>query len=203
MSSMFSWQNFISLCPASFSTPRPNLPVTPRISWLPTFAFQSLIMKRTSFLGVSSKRFVGFYRTVQLELLQLYWLGHRLGLLWYWMVFLGNEQMSFSRFETASKYCISDSFVDYDGCSISSKCYSQIYIIVQPSPPSIARTFFIFPDWNSTATKCNSPFPLPCLLATSFYLPSLSIWLLSLLHINGITRYLSFCDCLFQLITVS
>ena len=24
-------------------------------------------------------------------------------------------------FETASKYCISDSFVDYDGCSISSK----------------------------------------------------------------------------------
>ena len=29
----------ISLCPASFCTPRPNLPVTPIISWLPTFAF--------------------------------------------------------------------------------------------------------------------------------------------------------------------
>ena len=27
-----SWQNSISLCPASFGTPRPNLPVTPGIS---------------------------------------------------------------------------------------------------------------------------------------------------------------------------
>ena len=28
MTSAFSWQNSISLCPASFHTPRPNLPVT-------------------------------------------------------------------------------------------------------------------------------------------------------------------------------
>ena len=28
MSSAFSWQNSISFCPASFCTPRPNLPVT-------------------------------------------------------------------------------------------------------------------------------------------------------------------------------
>ena len=34
------WQNSVSLCPASFSTPRPNLSVTSGISWLPTFAFQ-------------------------------------------------------------------------------------------------------------------------------------------------------------------
>ena len=54
--SAFSWQNIISLCPASFRTPRPNLPVTPGVSWLSTFAFQFPIMKRTSFLGVSSKR---------------------------------------------------------------------------------------------------------------------------------------------------
>ena len=56
MTTAFSCQNSISFCPASFHTPRPNLPVTPRVSWLPTFAFQSPIMKRTSFLGVSSKR---------------------------------------------------------------------------------------------------------------------------------------------------
>ena len=56
MTSAFSWQNSISLCPASFRTPRPNLPVTPGVSWLPTFAFQSPIMKRISFLGVSSRR---------------------------------------------------------------------------------------------------------------------------------------------------
>ena len=48
--------NSISLCPASFYTPRPNLPVTPGVSRLPSFAFQSSIMKRTSFLGVSSRR---------------------------------------------------------------------------------------------------------------------------------------------------
>ena len=36
MTSAFSWQNSISLCPASFCIPRPNLPVTPGVSWLPT-----------------------------------------------------------------------------------------------------------------------------------------------------------------------
>ena len=56
MTSAFSWQNSISLCPASFHIPRPNYPVTPGVSWLPTFAFQSPIMKRTSFLGVTSKK---------------------------------------------------------------------------------------------------------------------------------------------------
>ena len=45
MTSAFSWQNSISLCPASFHIPRPNLPVTSGVSWLPTFAFQSPIMK--------------------------------------------------------------------------------------------------------------------------------------------------------------
>ena len=38
---------------------------------------------------------VGLHRTVQLQFLQHYWLGHRHGLLWYWMVCLGNEQRSF------------------------------------------------------------------------------------------------------------
>ena len=39
-----------------FCTSRPNLPITSDISWVPTFAFQTPIMKRTSFLGVSSRR---------------------------------------------------------------------------------------------------------------------------------------------------
>ena len=62
MASAFSWQNSISLCPASFGTPRSNLPVTPDISLHPTFAFQSPIIKRTSFLGVSSRSSYRFYR---------------------------------------------------------------------------------------------------------------------------------------------
>ena len=32
MTSVFSWQNSVNLCPASFCTPRPNLPVTPGMS---------------------------------------------------------------------------------------------------------------------------------------------------------------------------
>ena len=59
MTSGFSWQNSISLCPASFCTPRANLPLTPGFLWLPTFAFQSPIMKRTSFLDVSSRKSCG------------------------------------------------------------------------------------------------------------------------------------------------
>ena len=98
MTSVFSWQNSISLCPASFCTPRPNLPVTPGISWLPTFAFLSPIMKRTSFLSVSSRSSCRSSRTIQLQLLQHYWLGHGPGLLWYWMICLGNEQRSFCHF---------------------------------------------------------------------------------------------------------
>ena len=52
MTSVFSWQNSISPCPDSFCAPRPNLPVTPGISGLPMFAFQSPMMKRTSFFLV-------------------------------------------------------------------------------------------------------------------------------------------------------
>ena len=121
MTSTFFWQNSISLCPASFCTPRPNLPVTPGVSWLPTFAFHPPIMKRISFEVLILEGLVGLHRTVQLQLLQCYWLEHRLGSPWYWMVCLGNEQRSFVVFEIASKYCISDSFVDHDGYSISSK----------------------------------------------------------------------------------
>ena len=116
MTSAFTWQDSISLCPASFCTPRANLPV----SWLLTFAFQSPIMKRTSLLGVSLKGLVGLHRTFQLQLLQRYWLGHRLGLLWYWMVCLGNEQRSFCCFWDYIQI-LHLRLVDYDGYSISSE----------------------------------------------------------------------------------
>ena len=97
----FLGKTLLSLCPASFCTPRPNLPLTPGVSWLPTFAFQSPIMKRTSVLVLVLKGLVALHRTIQLQLLQHYWLGHVIqviGLLWYWVVCLGNEQRSFCRF---------------------------------------------------------------------------------------------------------
>ena len=41
---------------------------------------------------------VGLHRTIQLQLLQHFWSGHRLGLLWYWMVCHGNKQRLFCHF---------------------------------------------------------------------------------------------------------
>ena len=121
MTSAFSWPNSISLCPASFCTPRTNLPVTPGVSWLPTFAFQSPIMKRTSCCVLVLKGLIDLRKTVQLQLLQHYWLGHRLGLLWYWMVCLGNKQRSFCLFWDCIQVLHFRLFFDYDGYSISSE----------------------------------------------------------------------------------
>ena len=67
------------------------------------------------------KGLVGLHRTVQLQLLQRYWLGHRLDFRDIeWFALEMNRDHSVI-FEIASKYCISDSFVDHDGYSISSK----------------------------------------------------------------------------------
>ena len=64
---------------------------------------------------------IGLHRTIQLQLLQHYPLGNRLGLLWYWMVCLEMNRDHSVIFEIAPKYYISDPFVDYEGYSISSK----------------------------------------------------------------------------------
>ena len=64
---------------------------------------------------------IGLHRTVQLQLLQHYFLGHRLDycdIEWFDLEMNRDHSVIF---EIASKYCISDSFVDHDGYSISSK----------------------------------------------------------------------------------
>ena len=68
MTSAFSWQNSVNLCPALFCNPRPNLPFIPGISLLPTFAFQSPMIKRTSFGLLVLEGLVGLHRTFQLHL---------------------------------------------------------------------------------------------------------------------------------------
>ena len=67
------------------------------------------------------KGFVGLHRTVQLQLLQHYCQAidsdyHDIE----WFALEMNRDHSVI-FEIASKYCILDSFVDYNGYSISSK----------------------------------------------------------------------------------
>ena len=78
------------------------------------------------------KGLVGLHRTVQLQLLQRYWLWR------YWDVDLDYCDIEWFAlemnrdhsvvFETASKYCIPDSFVDHDGYSISSKGFLHIVV---------------------------------------------------------------------------
>ena len=67
------------------------------------------------------KGLIGLHRTVQLQLLSV--TGWSIGLDYCdieWFALETNRDHSVV-FETASKYCISNSFVDYDGYSISSK----------------------------------------------------------------------------------
>ena len=64
------------------------------------------------------KGLVGLHRTIQLQLLQHYW-GIDLDYCDIeWFALETNRDHSVV-FEIASKYCISDSFVDHDGHSIS------------------------------------------------------------------------------------
>ena len=105
----------VSCCPASFCTLRPKLPVIPGITWFPTLAFQFPMMKRTSFfLVLVLGGLVGLHRIIHLQLLQHYWSGHRLGLLWYWMSCFGNELRSFCHFWDCTQVLHSDSFVKPD-----------------------------------------------------------------------------------------
>ena len=63
----------------------------------------------------------GLHRTIQLQLLPCYWLGIDLDYCDVEWFALGTNRDHSVIYEIASKYCISDSFVDHDGYSISSK----------------------------------------------------------------------------------
>ena len=189
MTSAFSWQNSVSLCPASFCSLRPNLLLLQVFLDFLTFAFQGFPggsqdkasasnvgdlgsipgsgrspgegngnplqysrlespMDREAWQATvygfaksqtrlsdftfpyNEKDFWvlvleglgGLHRTVQLQLLWHQWLGHRIGLYrdTEWLGLVTNRDHS-DIFEIAPKYYISDSFIDCDGYSISSK----------------------------------------------------------------------------------
>ena len=81
MTSAFSWQNSVSLRRASFCTERPNLLVTPG-SLIFYFCILVPYDEMDIFWGVLVlEGLVGLHRTIQLQLLQHYWSGHRLELL--------------------------------------------------------------------------------------------------------------------------
>ena len=65
---------------------------------------------------------LGLHRTIHLQLLQHDWLEHMDYCDIEWFALETNRDLSVV-FEIASKYFISDSFVDYEGYSISSKVF--------------------------------------------------------------------------------
>ena len=79
------------------------------------------MMKRISFLGVSSRRSLGLYRTVQLQLLWISGWGIDLNYCDTEWFALETNRDHYVIFEIAPRYHILDSFVYCEGYSISSK----------------------------------------------------------------------------------
>ena len=74
------------------------------------------------------KGLVGLHKTVQLQLLQHYWLGidmDNCDIEWFALEMNRDPSVVF---EIASKYCILDSFVGYGGYSISSKGFLPLFL---------------------------------------------------------------------------
>ena len=120
MTSAFSWQNSISFA-LLHSILQGQICLLLQV-FLDILLLHSspLEWKGHLFWVLVLKGHVGLHRTVHSQLLQCYWLGRRLRLPWYWMFALETNRDHSFVFEIASKYCISNSFVDHDGYSISS-----------------------------------------------------------------------------------
>ena len=121
MTSAFSQQNSISLCPASFCTPRPNLRYSRRFL---TCYFCILVScnEKDIFFGCQFQKVLQVFlepfnfsffsitdQGIDLDYRDIEWFA------------LETNRDHSVIFEIASKYCISDSLFDYDDYSISSK----------------------------------------------------------------------------------
>ena len=75
---------------------------------------------------------IGLHRTIQFQLLPHYWQAIELDYCDIEWFALETNRDHYVVFEIASKYCISDSFVDHDGYSISFKGFlpAVVYITV-------------------------------------------------------------------------
>ena len=83
MTSVFSWQNSTSLCLFHFVL-QLQIGCYSRYLLISYFCIPVPYDEKDIIFGVLVlEGLVGLHRTVQLQLLQRYWLGHGLGLLWY------------------------------------------------------------------------------------------------------------------------
>ena len=81
MTSAFSRQNSVSLCFALILYSKAKFSYYSRYLLISYFCIPILYDEKTSFLVLVLESLVGLHRTIQLQLLQHLWLGHRLGLL--------------------------------------------------------------------------------------------------------------------------
>ena len=107
MTSAFSSQNSARFCPASFCTPRPNLPVTPGYLLTSYFGIPVLYDEKKKPFNFSFFSITGW--GIDLESCLIEWFALEMN--------RGHSVI----FEIAPMYCISNCFVGYEGYSISSK----------------------------------------------------------------------------------
>ena len=100
----------------------------PGISWLPTFAFESHLMNRTSFFVIISRKCYRSHKTNNFSFFSISDWSTNLD---YCDIESFTLEINWDHsviFEVAPKYCISDCFVDSEGCSISSKAFLHTVI---------------------------------------------------------------------------
>ena len=111
----YDWQGSVGLCPLHFVLQGQTcLLLQVSLDFLLLHS-SPLWWKGYLFLVLDLDSLVGLHRTIQLQLLQHYWFGHRFGSLWYWMVCHGNEQRLLCCFWYRIVVLHFRSFVDYDG----------------------------------------------------------------------------------------
>ena len=98
MTNVFSFQNPISICPISFCTLRPNLLLLKVCLDFLLLLSNPLWWKGHFFTLILLEAVISLQRIGQLKLPQCKCLGHRLGLLWCWMICLGNKLKPFCHF---------------------------------------------------------------------------------------------------------
>ena len=154
MISAFSWQNSVSLCPASFCTPRSNLPVITGISCFLLLHSNPLLWKGHHFLMLVLEGLKGLHKLFTLSFFGIS--GCRIDLDYFdaeWLPLERNWDHSVV-IDVAPKHCILDSFIDYEGYSISSKGFLPTVVIIQwstelNSPILVHLVYWLLRCWYS------------------------------------------------------
>ena len=133
-------------------------------------------MKKTSFWVLVLESLVVFHRTIQLSLFSIIGWGIDLDycdIEWFALDMSRDHSVIF---EIVPKYLISDSFVDYDGCSISSKRFLPTVLdimVIWINLPILAHFSSLIPKMSmfTLAIPCLTASNLPWFMELMFQVP--------------------------------